>query len=225
MPRTRCPHCQTIQPFEDEERGATKQCSSCEGTYRVPGAAKDKAVQPAPKPQPKAETAGRGAAKRRPPDEEEVDELDALLAADPDEDEDVQIQADRPRERRAKKDEDDDKPRRRKKRRQRRPAEGFSLVDTLPIDYISQVNIGIVIYVILDIMVFIGVRVERNNAPVSCLLGLAALVALCSFLWACAAYAKNKNYSQWLGLLGLLSLLGLIVLVILPTRPDPEDET
>ena len=66
---------------------------------------------------------------------------------------------------------------------------------------------------------------ERNNAPVSCLLGLAALVAVFSFLWACTTYAKNKNYSQWLGLLGLLSLLGLIVLVILPTRPDPEDET
>ena len=216
MPRTRCPHCQTIQPFEEEERGETKQCTSCEGTYRVPGVSKDKAVQPAPKPQPKAETAGRGDAKRRPPDEEDVDELDEVVAADDDEDED-----ERPRKRRAKG--DDDKPRRRKKKR-RRQSQGFSLVDTLPIDYISQVNIGIVIYVILDIMVFIG-GAWSVNAPVSCLLGLAALVAVGSFLWACAAYAKNKNYSQWLGLLGLLSLLGLIVLVILPTRPDPDDET
>lgn len=222
MPRTRCPHCQTIQPFEEEERGETKQCTSCEGTYRVPGAAKDKAVQPAPKPQPKAETPGRGTAKRRPPDEDEVDELDEVVAADDESEDEQEEDEDRPRKRRAKG--DGDKPRRRKKRR-RRQSQGFSLVDTLPIDYISQVNIGIVIYVILDIMVFIGARVERNNAPVSCLLGLAALVAVFSFLWACAAYAKNKNYSQWLGLLGLLSLLGLIVLVILPTRPDPEDET
>ena len=222
MPRTRCPHCQTIQPFEDEERGGTKQCTSCEGTYRVPGAAKDKAVQPSPKPQPKAETAGRGAAKRRPPDEEDVDELDEVVAADDDEDEEEQEEEeDRPRKRRGKG--DDDKPRRRKKRR--RQAQGFSLVDTLPIDYISQVNIGVAIYVIVYIMVFIGTRMVRYGSPAYYLLGLVALFGACSFLWVCAAYAKNKNYSQWLGLLGLLSLLGLIVLVCLPTRPDPEDET
>ena len=160
------------------------------GAYRVPGAAKDKAVQPSPKPQPKAEPTGRGAAKRRPPDEEDVDELDEVVAADDDEDEDEQVQADRPRKRRAKG--DDDKPRRRKKRRQRQ-SQGFSLVDTLPIDYISQVNIGIVIYVNVDIMVFIGARVERNNAPVSCRLGLADLVAVFSFPGHVAAYAKNAD--------------------------------
>ena len=113
MPRTRCPHCQTIQPFEEEERGETKQCTSCRGACGVPGAAKDKAVQPSPKPQPKAEPTGRGAPKRRPTDEvdelDEVNELDKVVAADDDEDEDEQVQADRPRKRRAKG--DDDKPR------------------------------------------------------------------------------------------------------------------
>ena len=224
MPRTRCPHCNTIQPFEEEERGDTKQCTSCEGAYRVPGAAKDKAVQPASKSQPKAETAGRGPVKRQPPAEEDMDELDEVVAADDEEDEDEREQEEeRPRKRRPKKDADDDKPRRRKNRR--RQPEGFSLVDTLPIDYISQVNIGVTIYVIVEIMVFLGTSMVRHGSPAYFLLMLAALFGACSLLWACAAYAKNKNYSQWLGLLGLLSLLGLIVLVILPTRPDPEDET
>lgn len=220
MPRTRCPHCQTIQPFEEEERGETKQCTSCEGTYRVPGAAKDKAVQPAPKPQPKAETPGRGAAKRRPPDENEVDELDEVVAADDENEDEQEEDEDRPRKRRPK---GGDKPRR--KKRNWRQSQGFSLVDTLPIDYISQVNIGVAIYIIVYIMVFIGRSMVCFGSPAYFLLVLAALFGACSLLWACAAYAKNKNYSQWLGLLGLLSLLGLIVLVILPTRPDPEDET
>ena len=186
----------------------------------MPGAARDKAVQPAPKPQPKAETAGRGAVKRRPPDEEDVDDLDEVVAADDDDDD--RDEEDRPRKRRAKKDADD-KPRRRKKRR--RQPQGFSLVDTLPIDYISQVNIGVAIYIIVYIMVFIGRSMVRYDSPAYFLLMLAALFGACCMLWACAAYAKNKNYSQWLGLLGLLSLLGLIILVILPARPDPDDET
>ena len=44
------------------------------------------------------------------------------------------------------------------------------------------------------------------------------LVALVFWFWGCAAYAKNKGYSEFLGFLGFLGLLGLLILVFLPNK-------
>ena len=121
---------------------------------------------------------------------------------DQDDDED-----DRPRSRRRDDDDfDDEPPRKRKKKRRSTAGDGFSFCDSIGMDYVTQSNIGVLIGIALSI------GAGASELPV--LYAPAALF----WIWGCAAYAKNKGYSEWLGLLGLLSLLGLIVLVCLPNQ-------
>jgi hypothetical protein len=81
-------------------------------------------------------------------------------------------------------------------------------------DYVSQVNIGVGLGILLHISAMI-IASSRGSMVIGLLL---LLLGLLFFLWGCAAYAKNKGYSEFLGLLGLLGLIGLLVLVFLPHR-------
>jgi hypothetical protein len=110
----------------------------------------------------------------------------------------------------------DNRPRRRRPRIRRdwndQPV--FSLVDAIPFDYVSQVNLGVGIGLLLQTL---GLIVQYKGGPGLPFVMLGGLF----FLWGCLAYAKNKGYSQLLGLFGLCGLLGLFVLVCLPQRYNP----
>jgi hypothetical protein len=93
---------------------------------------------------------------------------------------------------------------------------GFSLVEAIPLDYQSQVNLGVGAGLLFHCVGFFAMR---SHSPALRLLGLAMLPlgTLC-FLWGCAAYAKNKGCHEAVGLIGLCGCLGLLVLVVLPYR-------
>jgi uncharacterized membrane protein len=87
-----------------------------------------------------------------------------------------------------------------------RKVHGFSFCDSIDMSYVSQVLIG----VLLGIMLAIVARFAH--------LDVLYLPSCLFWIWGCAAYAKNKGYSEWLGLLGLFALCGFVVLVSLPNR-------
>jgi hypothetical protein len=90
-------------------------------------------------------------------------------------------------------------------------------VDSIPLGYTIQVNLGAGIGIVLMIVGAYLFRSARAHLPG---LGLILLGDL-FMVWGCAAYAKNKGYSEFIGVLGLLGVLGLIILIILPYRsPD-----
>ena len=74
-----------------------------------------------------------------------------------------------------------------------------------------RLAVGIALIVNLTAVILI------NGTKVYAALGfLLLLPAVLFWVWGCAAYAKNKGYSELLGFLGLVGLLGLFVLVFLP---------
>ncbi len=60
---------------------------------------------------------------------------------------------------------------------------------------------------------------EGNVRAYPQLVGIAAVVNLASFFFACSAYAKAKGYSGFVGfLLSMLSFFGLLILVVLKDK-------
>lgn len=105
------------------------------------------------------------------------------------------------------------RPRRRRRVRQEGEPFSFSLEDLLPIDLVLQVNIGVGIAILLNI---VAVACWRSYLPMlGVLLGMSAVLF---YIWGCMAYAEYKNYPMFIGLFGLLGPIGLIVLVCLPHR-------
>ncbi len=108
------------------------------------------------------------------------------------------------------------KPRRGRRSLVRAPREEggeFSLIDLIPVDYVTLTNLGVGLGLLLHI---IGSVLIARKMP-----GPGVLIALPGsflFLVGCMAYAKNKGYTEWMGLLGLFGCIGLFILVLLPSN-------
>jgi hypothetical protein len=111
----------------------------------------------------------------------------------------------------------DQEPRRRKRRvRKNRQRSGeFSIIDSIPLDYSLQINLGVGIGFLLQLL---GAVFLRLGTPLPAVGLLLLPVATVFWLWGCAAYAKNKGYPELVGAVGLIGCLGLIILILLPHR-------
>lgn len=92
----------------------------------------------------------------------------------------------------------------------RKERSGFSFCDAMPMNYIDQVNICGLIGIAFKLVALLA------KMP------LLIVPAAFFWLWACAAYAKQKGHSEWLGLLGIFSIFGLLILVFLPDERRPQ---
>jgi hypothetical protein len=232
MPKLKCPHCATVIEFAASAAGTTGNCPACGGKYRAP------AVRP---PSSAALTAAPPA---RPPARQGkvVDvaavsdaEADDIVEASPEavgaKEEPVLLRVDkaergeRPPRRR---DPDDDAgPRRRRRpkpRRRREPGQWFSLIDMIPMPYNLQINVGIGLWVLCGIVGSGTIYHLEHSSGGSATFALGEMIGLLVLVivqeivgvWGCAAYAKDKGYSELFGLIGLLGCLGFAILFFFP---------
>jgi LSD1 subclass zinc finger protein len=195
MIRVRCSHCEKMLTVPDAAAGKMVRCPECQTMTRAP-----------------AQGVTAEAPQIVEPIEELEEELEERPRRRPRRDDDVED--DRPRRRRRRDEEeedeeDDDRPRRRRPRY--REAEGFSLCDTVGLDYTTQTNLFVLIAIILNVVSW--VLVENGQLLVGLLL---VPPTVFFFIWGCCAYARMKNRSELLGLFGFLGLIGLIVLICIP---------
>jgi hypothetical protein len=136
--------------------------------------------------------------------------------------EEVDDEKPRVRKRERETDEDDDRPRKVKKKK-RRPRSnphghfgGTSLCNSVPLSYNAQTNLFVGLAILFAGLCVVMLKIEQ---PVPAI--ILALLTPILFLWGAAAYAKNKNYTEWLGLLALFfGFFGLLALVLMPDRSD-----
>jgi hypothetical protein len=100
--------------------------------------------------------------------------------------------------------------------RKRRRSSSFDPLESMPMSYQAQANIGILFGILLNV---IGFVVMRTLEPAGAFIALFIfIIALACWIWGFCAYARMKGYSAFLGLLGFLGLIGLIILVVLPYK-------
>jgi hypothetical protein len=195
MIRLRCSHCEKTLNVTDQAAGKMVRCPECQQMTRAP--AQGVTAQPPQEVEPLEEVLEERP--RRKPRRDDSDE-----------------ENDRPRPRRRREDdneedEDDHDDRPRRGRRRYREAEGFSLCDSIGLDYTTQTNLFVLIAIILNVVSW--VLISNDQLLVGALL---AFPTVFFFIWGCCAYARMKNRSELLGLFGLLGLIGLIVLICIP---------
>jgi uncharacterized Zn finger protein (UPF0148 family) len=187
-----CPHCDKPLRASDAKAGSRVPCPACGRKCTIPDS-EDELPPPGD------------------------DESDDYTAEPPNRRRGDQERPTRRGSRKSDADEVDHGPRRRKRRRRPTSPEGgagFSVVDAIHMNYVLQSNIGAGIALVLQIL---GVVIHSLAGFPLSLVGLVLVfLAIPFWFWGCAAYAKNKGYSELFGLLGLIGLVGLIILVLLP---------
>jgi hypothetical protein len=111
------------------------------------------------------------------------------------------------------------RPRKRKKRMQRR-ARSSDFLESMPLSYAAQTNLGVGIAILVNVLGFVLYRqTETIGLPLYLVF---YLTAVAFWAWGFCAYARMKGYTAWLGLLGFGAIFGLLVLVLLPYKDSEK---